>query len=481
MGTSYAYSAWLFSRALCLVYFIAFTSLAVQSRGLWGSRGVLPISSYLEAVQKQTDTSRYWQLPSVFWLDSSDFMITAVPLFGALAAALAFAGVLQGWMLLICFLLYVSLVAAGQQFMSFQWDALLLEVGFLALFSVPWAWKHGFFTAMEPHWSVRFMFYVVVFKLMFLSGVVKLMSGDPSWRDLSALTYHYWTQPLPNPLSPFMHALPKWLHQSSTAMTFVIELIVPFFVFFPRTRVIAFGAFAALSLLILTTGNYTFFNWLTIALSLWLLPDAFLGKIFDWFSLELQVIPAPVYGHPSLYAVMGGLALVSLIWCTQLFYSDNMLSAVTPLLRRVQALHISSSYGLFANMTKSRPEIVIEGSNDGILWQEYEFKYKPGDVNRRPPVVAPHQPRLDWQMWFAALGSFESNMWVGNLMVRLFEGSPEVLSAFAKNPFPDQPPRYLRAMYYEYEFASPREILSEGRWWKRRPLGQYSPAYERPQ
>jgi lipase maturation factor 1 len=481
MGATYAYSAWIFTRALCLIYFIAFTSVAVQARGLWGSRGVLPIQGYMEAISNQMDSSRYWQLPSVFWVNTSDLMITAVPILGALTALMAFAGFLQGWMLLICFALYLSLVGSGQQFMSFQWDALLLEVGFLALFAVPWAWRHGFHTAMEPHWAVRFMFYVVLFKLMFLSGVVKILSGDPSWRDFSALTYHYWTQPLPNPLSPFMHALPKFVHQFSTAMTFVAELFVPFLMFYPRTRALAFAAFLALSLLILTTGNYTFFNWLTIAISFWLLPDSLWEKLLARLPLQLEVVQASTFGQPAIVTAMAGLALLSLVWCTQFLYTENMLNAVMPILRRAQIFHISNSYGLFANMTKSRPEIVIEGSNDGQEWREYEFKYKPGPLDRRPPFVAPHQPRLDWQMWFAALGSFQQNYWVGNVMLRLFEGSPEVLAAFSHNPFAEKPPRYLRALYYEYEFTKPGEIFTEGRWWKRRLLGNYTPAFERPQ
>ena len=239
MAPSYALSAWFFTRALSVIYFVAFVSLAVQASGLWSSKGILPIRGYLQAVEKQigSQAEAVWQLPTVFWLDSTDQSIQTAAMIGATCAALAFIGFAQGWMLLVCFGLYLSFVTAGQEFMSFQWDALLIEVGFVALFAVAWNFKLQFLHALEPHWSARYMFYIVLFKLMFLSGVVKLISGDETWRDLSALSYHYWTQPLPNPLAPFMHSLPLFVHQASTVMTFIIELGAPFLMFWPRARV----------------------------------------------------------------------------------------------------------------------------------------------------------------------------------------------------------------------------------------------------
>jgi hypothetical protein len=479
MAPTYALSAWFFTRALCLIYLIAFVSLGVQTRGLWGSRGILPMKPFLEAVEMQTDAHRYWQIPSFFWLTASDAMISSLAWVGAGAAILALFGFCQGFMLLVCFLIYLSYVSAGQEFLSFQWDALLCEVGFLALFASPWNWGIDLWSAYEPHAFVRWMFYIVLFKLMFLSGLVKILSGDPSWRDLTAMTYHYWTQPLPNPISPFMHALPAWVQKLSTALTFAVELILPFFIIIPRARVFVAAGFFVLSLLIFTTGNFTFFNLLTIALSFWLVPDAWWEGVVENFPLNIVEGSPVVFANPLVIACMSALALVSLVWCTRWLLSYGMQSKLMPVLRITQSLHISNSYGLFANMTKRRPEIVIEGSLDGKDWREYEFKYKPGNLYRPLPIVEPHQPRLDWQMWFAALGSFDENPWLQNLLSRIFDNQPEVMSFFLYNPFDDHSPKYLRAMLYNYEFTKPREILKSGQWWRRELIGPYSPTFQK--
>lgn len=464
---TYALSAWFFTRALALVYLIAFVSLATQARGLWGRAGVLPIEAYLDEVRAQTPPARYVQMPSVFWLGASDAVLVGATLLGAAAAVAAFVGVAPGWTLLVCYALYLSFATTGQEFLSFQWDTLLLEVGFLALFAVPWNVGWQPWLAVEPHALVRFGFYLVLFKLMFLSGVVKLMSGDPAWRDLSALSYHYWTQPLPNPLSPFFHALPGWFHRVSTAGTFVIELGLPFLIFWPRARVIAFVGFTALSLFIFVSGNYTFFNLLTIALAVWLVPDSWWSRL----PLALEEGAAPL--NPVAALVVGVLIVSSVFWCVRFVLPDAVTRVLMPILRYGQAFHVTSPYGLFATMTKTRPEIVIEGSRDGETWTEYEFRYKPGRVDRAPPVIAPLQPRLDWQMWFAALGSYRDNPWLMNLLARLFEGTPEVQGFFVENPFPNEPPRFLRARLYEYEFG-------DDSWWNRRLVGEYTPTYRRP-
>ncbi len=481
MANSYALSAWFFTRLIALIYCVAFVSVAVQARGLWGSKGVLPISAYLQAVEMQTDTHRYWQLPSLFWIGSSDSFIVAAAWVGASCALLAFLGFAQGWMFLACFALYLSYVTTGQDFMSFQWDSLLLEVGFLTLFAVPWALRADFFTAHEPHWGVRAMFYFVLFKLMFLSGAVKLLSGDTSWRDLTAMGYHYWTQPLPNPVSPFMHALPMWFHKFETVMTFVIELFLPFLILFPRTRAWAAVGFILLSLLIFLTGNYTFFNILTLALCVWLIPDLWWEKLVDLLPFRLSEGPGVMFSTPVSSAAMVVLALFSLYWCTRFWLGESVNQKLWPVVNAVQSLRISNPYGLFATMTKTRPEIIFEGSHDGSAWREYDFIYKPGNLYHTPPVVAPHQPRLDWQMWFAALGTFKQNYWVQNLMVRMLENSPDVMPFFSLNPFEDKPPLYLRARLYNYEFTSPSEITGEGKWWRRELIGDYSPVLKRPQ
>lgn len=478
MEQTYALSAWLFARALSLIYLIAFLSLLGQAKGLWGSQGVMPMKPFVQAVEQSLGGQAYWQAPGVFWLSSSDQFIYGTALTGAIAAGAALLGIAQGWSLLFCWVLYLSFCSFGQEFMSFQWDALLCEAGFLALFAVPWNFDLTFTLARDPHWLVRGMFYLLLFKLMFLSGVVKLMSGDESWRDLTALSYHYWTQPLPNPISPFMNAMPLWFHRISAAGTFAIELVAPFFLAWPRARVWVAIPFALLSGLILLTGNYTFFNYLTLALCIWLVPDSVWERILP-FSLHTEI--SPMFPHPVVAVTMGILAFLSLIWCVRFWLPEEVLSLISPVLNVTEVYHISNSYGLFANMTKTRPEIIIEGSADGQNWKEYEFKYKPGNIYRHPPVIAPFQPRLDWQMWFAALGGFRQNQWVGTLMIRMFQNAPDVMSFFSDNPFADKPPEYLRARVYDYTFTSPDEILNNGQWWNRKLVGDYTPTVKRPQ
>ena len=266
---TYAYSTWIFNRAISLVYLIAFLSLVFQAKGLWGSHGILPIAQFKKAVEERVEPSDYIKVPGIFWLSTSDDMIEGVAITGVVAATLALIGFAQGWSLLLCFAMYLSLCSFGQEFLAFQWDALLLEICFLALFVVPWNFDFSLRRAVEPHSVVRLMFYVVLFKLMFLSGVMKLWSGDESWRDLSALSYHYLTQPLPNPLSPFVHALPEWMHQFSTAATFAIELALPFFIFWPRAGTWKGRGFFGLSRLRIDTGNGGCVSFLTVIMMLW--------------------------------------------------------------------------------------------------------------------------------------------------------------------------------------------------------------------
>ncbi len=480
MEQTFAYSSWFFTRALSLVYVIAFLTLVPQARGLWGKQGILPIAPLMKSLAAHHGAKELWQVPSVFWLSSSDDFIFGAAITGAVFAVAAFLGFAQGWCLLMCFVLYLSFCSSGQDFMAFQWDALLLELGFLALFVVPWNFDFSLGRAVEPHWFVRAMFYLVLFKLMFLSGVLKLMSGDESWRDLTALRYHYWTQPLPNPVSPFMHSLPEWFHQISTALTFAVELLLPFFIFWPRARVWAATGFIVLSLSILLTGNYAFFNWLTLALCLWLIPDSYWHSLMERMPFTLETIPAAMFPHPVISGVMGALALYTVVWCTRFWLPEAVLGMFNTPLQISQIFHISNSYGLFANMTKSRPEIVIEGSHDGQEWKEYEFKYKPGPLYRMPPLVAPYQPRLDWQMWFAALGPAQNSPWVQTLLARLGENSSDVLDFFSSNPFAAGPPEFVRARLYTYEFSTPEDIVESEQWWKRTLVGEFLPVTRRP-
>jgi lipase maturation factor 1 len=475
---SYAFSSWLFLRGLSLVYLIAFATLINQNLGLWGSQGILPIGQFLGAVQNAYGVSSYYYVPTLFWLNSSDIALQMVLWLGVLASVLVFFGIAQGPLLLVCFAFYLAFVAAGRDFLSFQWDHLLLEVGFLALFVAPWNFRVAPLIAVEPPSVARYVFYLVLFKLMFSSGAVKLLSGDPSWRDLTALTYHYWTQPLPNILAPFLHALPMWFQKLSTFLTFVVEIGIPFLIFVPALRLTAAIAIAILMFLILGSGNYAFFNWLTLVLTIWLIPDSLWSYLLEKLPWKIETVSAASAFPVPLSLAMAFLSLVSIFWMARWWLPDAVQEFVDPVVRFVSTARISSSYGLFANMTKTRPEIVIEGSEDGETWKEYEFPYKPGALDKSPPLVAPYQPRLDWQMWFAALGSYDSTPWFQNLLVRLMQNAPDVV-ALVKNPFPNEPPRFLRSKLYLYEFSSFEDLKSKGIWWKRTYLTDYGPTLER--
>jgi hypothetical protein len=292
---------------------------------------------------------------------------------------------------------------------------------------------------------------------MFFSGAVKLLSGDPTWRNFTALGYHYYTQPLPTPLAWYMEQFPAWFQKASVCIVFLVELLVPFLFFAPRRIRHAAGWLTmALQAMILLTGNYTFFNFLTIALCMWLFiePDP-----------QCRASRRVSYPLAALIGALSGLV------CLQLF-SVPLPPAGDTILRAADPLRIVNSYGLFAVMTTTRPEIVVEGSNDGVNWQAYEFPFKPGNIYRAPPIVAPYQPRLDWQMWFAALGTYRENRWFVNFALRVLQGEPSVLRLLSYNPFPKAPPKYVRARTYLYTFTH----SGERAWWAREESGMYLPA-----
>lgn len=452
--------SWLFTRVLAAICVVAFASFGVQSRALIGSHGVEPVAYYFQRVREALGAGGLIAAPSVFWLGASDAMVQAVWICGAICSALALAGVLWRGALFIAFLCYLSLLNGSQEFLGFQWDILLLETIFLSLFL-------GY--SRVAIWLFRWL----LFRLMFLSGAVKLMSGDPTWRNLTALTVHFQTQPIPTPLAWYAHQMPvAWL-KTACFLTLVIELLIPFLIFGPRrVRVFAAPWLIALQLLIILTGNYAFFNWLAIALCLFLFDDGHLERL-------LRRRTEPVAGRLHLRR---RIALVAAFFIGVLSILNaletlrfQLPSGARSLITTAGPFGITSSYGLFANMTTTRPEIIIEGSNDGKTWAEYAFRYKPGPLDRRPPWVAPHQPRLDWQMWFAALGSFRENVWLVNLAGRLLQNEPAVLGQFEPNPFEGSAPKLIRATVYEYRFTDWATRAKTGRWWTRTPMGLYLP------
>jgi predicted DCC family thiol-disulfide oxidoreductase YuxK len=445
---------WIFLRILATIYFVAFVSFGTQVTGLIGDRGIAPLGRYLAAVSQNFGMQGYRMLPTVFWFAHGDRVLHAGCVAGAAISVVLLLGYFERTALVGLYVLYLSLCTAGQEFMSFQWDFLLLETGFLAIF-------------LGNSKLVVFLFRWLAFRLTFLSGAVKLMSHDPTWRNLTALSYHYWTQPLPTPLAWYVNQLPFWFHRFSTAMVFVIELGVPFLFFAPRPWRFL-GAFCALYLqcLIFLTGNYTFFNLLAMALYLFLFDDAALAK------LHLKARHARI--KPAVAATVAAIVLVlslSELWGMFGGSSDEG----NALVRRAAPYGIVNTYGLFAMMTTARPEIIVQGSNDREKWLDYKFKYKPGDLRTPPRWVAPFQPRLDWQMWFAALAGPRGAPWFDNFMVRLLQGSPEVRALLAKDPFPGTPPKYVRALLFNYSFTDFAMYRETGDWWQRSPRGMYFP------
>jgi predicted DCC family thiol-disulfide oxidoreductase YuxK len=468
-----------FLRALGFIYLIAFLSLWVQVDGLIGANGILPVSQFLPAAHEQLGARALSILPTLCWVNSSDTFLHFLCGGGVVFSLLLIFGRAPVISLIVLFAFYLSLTIGGQTFLSFQWDILLLEAGFLSIFLAPWQCSPN--RATEPPVSrpAIFLLKLLLFKLMVMSGVVKLTSGDDCWWSLTALDYHYWSQPLPTVIGWWADQHPEWFKHFSVAFCLVVEIIVPVFIWAPRRlRLIACGLVVFLQIAIALTGNYCFFNLLAIALCLLLIDDAVLGTARRAVRNGAPGSRALPY-RISIYGAVA-VIIVTLPINLWLIYSAFRPEALPPAAMMaayeyVEPFRIVNGYGLFRVMTKDRSEIIVEGSADGIDWVPYEFKWKPGDVTRVPGWCAPHQPRLDWQMWFAALGSPRDKLWFQNLIVRLLQGKAEVTRLLARNPFPNTPPRYVRGLMYRYRFTTLAEHRQSGAWWKREELGEYFP------
>ncbi len=481
---TYILVRWIFLRGLGFVYFVAFASFFVQALGLIGSQGILPAHLFLKEAGQSLGAMPFLSCPTLFWIDCSDTALHALAGCGILFSLLVMAGICTGPLLILLWMMYLSVVTVGGDFMSFQWDVLLLEVGFLSIFFSHYklldlpkkpACERSKLPAPSP--VVLWLFRFLLLKLMLSSGCVKLLSGDLTWQNLSALHYHYWTQPLPTPLGWLAAQLPDWFQSFSVAVMFFIELIVPFFIFVPgRFRLLAAYLTMFLQVLILLTGNYTFFNILTLLLCILLFDDSvFLRLKHNRFAMAL--IDCSI-AKPA--GILTKIRLVTLVTLITIITLGRNVVAFTPEPIKDFAYALSpwclvNGYGLFAVMTTSRKEIVVEASQDAVHWEPYKFNFKPGDVNRPPPLVAPYQPRLDWQMWFAALGARSDSPWFAHFVLRLLQGSQDVRALLQGEPFNGLPPKYVRASLYDYEFTNLSELTRSGAWWKRKYIGLFFP------
>jgi len=475
-------SRWVFLRLLGIVHLMAFGSFATQILGLNGSHGVLPTSEFLTNISEQLGTGpeRYFLLPTLAWLNSSDAFIQGMANVGVLLSIMVILGICTGPALVLCMVLWLSLITGGGEFTQFQSDGMLVEATLLSLFVVPW-------TLFEPPWPVPktwrrqsppsqvgiWLLRLMIFRFMFASGAVKIQSHDPTWANLTALQYHFETQPLPTPVAWYVAHLPKWLLKGMVLGMYMSELIAPWLVFGTSlVRYIGAALICALQIGIIITGNYTFLNYLTIVLAVSMLDDGFFTR---WLperlcqkivqSVEEQSGKAAGLRRKILYvlaAPMFVLAISALV--TTFTRADGLVSGLMDL---VSPFHLADRYGVFAVMTTTRPEIIFEGSNDGKTWLPYELQNKPGDLDCAPPWVAPHMPRLSWRLWFSGMGPPASSPWVLPLIEKMLTNSPAVMGFFAHNPFPNQPPRYIRTLVYNYHFTDDAKRSASGDWWWR--------------
>ncbi len=462
----YALTSLLFLRCFGAIYVAAFLSLAVQIRGLVGYGGLLPAEPYLRAAHQGWGASAYWRLPTLFWLNTSDAALFGATLLGAFCGLLILINVFVRPALIAALVLYLSLIYAGQIFLNYQWDQLLVECGFLAIF----------LSVGTP--LIVFLFRLLAFRFLFLAGATKLLSGDPTWRHLTALDTHFFTQPLPAPLAWLAARLPHLALQFGTAAALFVELILVFLIFLPRRpRLLAAFGVLIFQLMIIATGNYNFFNLLTMLLCLFLFDDQALAAISPKRLIAFVQNRAQAPSRIAKYVAVLVALIVVPAGLDRLYepFAHKHLPVIGALTNAINPLLIVNPYGLFITTTTTRPELVIQGSDDNEHWRDYVLPFYPGPVTRAPAWNIPHQPRLDWQMWFAAYGNAADNPWLISLLQALLEARPRVLNLIGSDPFSGHPPHTIRIALYDYRFADPATHARTGQWWIRRETGLYFP------
>jgi len=474
---SYWLTRFVFLRLLGLVYTIAFLIVVLQWPPLLGSDGLQPAASFLDAVGafEGRGAGTFLRLPTLFWLDASDAAFRTGGYVGLGLSLLVLFGLANMPILLALWLLYMSFVHVGQIFYGYGWETLLLETGFLAIFLAPLGRPGPFPKGAPPSPVVIVLLRWLVFRLMLGAGLIKLR-GDPCWRDLTCLVYHYETQPNPNPLSWYFHQAPVWFHRIEVLFNHVVELVAPFFVFGPRRARLVAGALVVLfQVILILSGNLSFLNWLTIAAAVACFDDAVFAPLLPG-SVRTR-LERHVAGAEQTRARRGATyALAAVVAFLSLGPVTNMLSARQVMNTSFDPFDLVNTYGAFGSVGRERYEIVLEGTADdpadpGARWIEYDFKCKPGAPERRPCWISPYHYRLDWQMWFQDMPGAPVEPWFRQLVVKLLEGDPAVRALLAPGPFPDRPPRAVRARYYRYQFTRAGEATSA--WWKRTFVSEY--------
>jgi lipase maturation factor 1 len=495
--TNHLIPRWIFLRALALIYVSAFYSLLFQIDGLIGPQGILPAKQYLAAVaQSIPGLNRFWFAPSLFWLSAGSHMLMAITWLGLLAAICALLNLWPRLSLFVCFVCFLSFVAASSDFSSYQSDGMLLEAGFLSLFLAPPGLLPGWGTTYPPIRASYFLLLWEWFRIYFESGMVKWLSGDPEWRNLTAMDDYYQNAPLPSWIGWYAGHLPHWFHVAAAAGTLLLEFLVVLMLFLPRRfRIVCFFIVTPWQIGVILTGNYAFLNYLVLVLGFLLLDDRFLSRFVPArFRLPRAAQPPELQEPPPeetpqdpprivlhLRSLRLAIAVVFLSWIAYdtaaemlgMVLRPNLLPAAP--IQALEPFRVANQYGLFAMMTRGRYEIEFQGSNDNQTWTAYPFRYKPQALNEAPGLYAPYQPRFDWNLWFASLGDWRQNQIVPLTEERLLANDSGVLKLFRGNPFPKSPPKYVRAVLWQYWFTPLDEKRRTGNWWRRGLLGQYAP------
>ncbi len=508
---------WIFLRAIGLIYFSAFFSLIFQIRGLIGPDGILPADEYLKAVARQLGTGRgVWFAPSILWLAGGNHAVIVLCWVGMLASVLLVANLWPRGTLLMCFLCFLSFVAAAQDFSGYQSDGMLLEAGFIALFLAPCGFRPGLAPNSPSSRASLFLLQWEWFRIYFESGLAKMLGGDPEWRHFTAMDEYYQNGPLPTWIGWYVQHLPHRFHYSTAVATIALELGLVWMLFLPRRwRIVCFFIVTPWEIGVIFTANYTFLNYLVLCLGFLLLDDRFFLRFLPRWR---KVVPEtestvaggtqrgsetglqrlfPAAGDPTLpqpahepsfrrrlNIVKLSLASFMLLW---IFYATTLemiwmfwqlpLPAVP--IEALEPFRIANRYGLFGVMTRGRYEIEFQGSDDGQIWAAYPFRFKPQALNEPSGIYAPYQPRFDWNLWFASLGQWQDYPIVPRTEVKLLENDKEVLTLFKSNPFANHPPHEIRAVLWQYWFTTMSEKRTSGLWWRRELVGLYAPTIER--
>lgn len=465
-------------RGVGLVYTVAFAILVSQGLALFGEQGILPAVRFLDHVADihRSRAAGFWELPSVFWISARDAWLLGGAWLGLLGALLVLAGFANAPLLALLWALYLSFTHVGQIFYGYGWDMLLCETGFLSIFLAP-AWRPCELDVRSPPSPVVIvLFRWLAFRVMFGAGLIKLR-GDDCWTNLTCLAYHYETQPNPGPLSRFFHAAPLWFHQLGALFNHLVEVVAPFGVFGPRpARLIAAGLIVAFQTILIISGNLSFLNWLTLVIALSCLDDQAITQLLphgvrDAAKGRLAALGDAAPSRARRYVSVALAVMVGLLSSNPVV---NLLSPRQAMNASFEPFKLVNTYGAFGSVSRERYELVIEGTSSPVIdentrFLEYELPCKPGPVARRPCWITPYHYRLDWQLWFVPLSPDYNRRWCLSLTDKLLRGDPRVLGLFSHNPFPEQPPRFVRASFYRYELA-PRE---SGVFWRRAPAGLY--------